>query len=830
MIGDIGHRARFHVGDEAMFEAVTADGEWIAVSADPAHTTERTGLPAVPGLGFPAGDDAGEAREQRLRALLDCALPAGDAAGRTLAALERSRALLVAGGGNLRSQWPELLYERVALIELAARRGLPVVVSGQTIGPELSERERELLSGALRRAALVGVREADSYELALELGVDPRRLTRQLDDAMFLAGDASTEPPAPPWIAATFPPTIGERADVVARGLAELSRATGAEIVLIPHEGSLYDGALVRDVRVAEDLERRIARHGGSSRRLSLAGPATVAALTRSADMVVSARYHPLVFALGGAVPCLGVHADGYSRTKVRGAMAHAGLEAWSLPLAAAELLTDAALELWERRAELRSHMESLLPWWRSEAAAHRTRVAEALAGREPGPPASELSATGPRPAGAWSRGATVADRLASTAERERRVLLRHAAALEHSRAEAERYAHSLREHLDRANGIEPAPAVTAPIRLSDLRHEQIGDVAVASMLVEGGTGPSGRIHLRRHGASLDEIDRSATPFAPIAAILAVPQGVDAVIDGPVDEAARAGAQAGAALLAHWFGWRAPAIGAATREPAGEPAAGRALFFSRGLDSMASFVLQRSRLDALIGMAWEDPPYRIAGTDAVWRGTVSAAAETGLPLVHVSTDARLLVDPVIAWDFSYGAVLGSLALLLAPSFGTALLAGAFPEGMGPPNGGHPDLTHLWSSSRVGIETEFGGGGRNEKAAIVGAEPFCLRWLNVCWERPGERNCGRCSKCILTMTNFKIAGRLQEAQGAFEAELTPEAVLGAALEGSPATPTNSRLVLERLAPDDPLRPPWERVLEVALQRDTATARRQAAARE
>jgi hypothetical protein len=38
------------------------------------------------------------------------------------------------------------------------------------------------------------------------------------------------------------------------------------------------------------------------------------------------------------------------------------------------------------------------------------------------------------------------------------------------------------------------------------------------------------------------------------------------------------------------------------------------------------------------------------------------------------------------------------------------------------------------------------------------------------------------------------------------------------------------VLERLAADDPLRPAWERMLQVALQRDTATTRRQAAARE
>jgi hypothetical protein len=183
---------------------------------------------------------------------------------------------------------------------------------------------------------------------------------------------------------------------------------------------------------------------------------------------------------------------------------------------------------------------------------------------------------------------------------------------------------------------------------------------------------------------------------------------------------------------------------------------------------------------------------------------------------------------VLAWDFAHGAVLCSLGLLLAPSVGEALLAGAFPAGQASPSGSHPDLDHLWSSSRVRIETELGGGGRNEKAAIVGADPFCLRWLNVCWEHPGERNCGRCCKCLLTLTNFKIAGRLDEAASAFDAELTPEAVLGAAHEGSPTTPTNGRLVLERLAADDPLRPAWERMLQVALERDAATEREAAAA--
>jgi hypothetical protein len=342
-------------------------------------------------------------------------------------------------------------------------------------------------------------------------------------------------------------------------------------------------------------------------------------------------------------------------------------------------------------------------------------------------------------------------------------------------------------------------------------------------MLVEGSAQPCGRIELRRHAATLDEIDRSATPFAPLAAVLAVARGADALLDGPVDETARAGAEAGAAQLAEWFAWRAPAVRATSAAPAQAPRPVTALCFSRGLDSMASFVLRRPRLDALIGMSWEDPPYADTGTDAVWRETRAAAAQAGLPLLQVSTNARTQLDPVIPWDFTHGAVLAALAQLLAPGVGEALIAGAFPLGQATPTGTHFDLDHHWSSSRVRIVSDEGGGGRNEKAAIVAGDPFAVRWLSVCWERPGERNCGRCSKCVLTLTNFHIAGGLDAVRERFEAELTPEAIHGVAIDGAPTSPQNARLVLDALPAGDPLRPAWEHMLEVALERDAATVR-------
>jgi len=96
--------------------------------------------------------------------------------------------LIVSGGGNFSSTWPDLLYERATLLHLARIFGKPAVVLGQTLGPELSGAERRLLAETLSSARFVGLRELPSAVLAMELGVPPERLWYQCDDALFVEG------------------------------------------------------------------------------------------------------------------------------------------------------------------------------------------------------------------------------------------------------------------------------------------------------------------------------------------------------------------------------------------------------------------------------------------------------------------------------------------------------------------------------------------------------------------------------------------------------------------------------------------------------------------
>ncbi|MGH2943335.1 MAG: hypothetical protein ACRDLN_11255, partial [Solirubrobacteraceae bacterium] len=98
-MADVGGES-YHVGDEAMLEA-----NLLRLAADAPHA-------AVTVLGRDAAD--------------------GDIA----AALARAQGLLISGGGNLASPWPDLLRARILAIEEAARHGLPVAMGGQTLGPE----------------------------------------------------------------------------------------------------------------------------------------------------------------------------------------------------------------------------------------------------------------------------------------------------------------------------------------------------------------------------------------------------------------------------------------------------------------------------------------------------------------------------------------------------------------------------------------------------------------------------------------------------------------------------------------------------------------------
>lgn len=422
--GDIGAPGQFHAGDEQMALAAVSEitrrlaCEIVAVSGDPEGTSDRYGWRSVPRAGF-AADRSDAERDARLLALLDAAR--GDIHAMAwqrpewtlIHAVAEADAVLVTGGGNLSSSWPEHVYERAAVAELALALERPLVVSGQSVGPHLTARHGELVGRVTTSAALVGVRDHASFELCRALGVPPGRLVHTVDDASSVQPpeSAAWRSPTPQYVAASFSshPGLLSRDEYVGR-LARLvdhaAERTGLPVLLVPHAGAT-DDRRQGDVALHDEICAKV-----RSRVQSLAmDPGTEPAAARGAQLVLSTLVHPVVYALAGGVPSLAIATDSSTSMQTRGAMENMGMGAFALGVPA--LLSDAALlavdELWTRRDGLRSHLLALsgeqqarsTAWWDAVAQVLRGGTAVAL---PPSAPEAQVEA------GVWSRSLRPAD------------------------------------------------------------------------------------------------------------------------------------------------------------------------------------------------------------------------------------------------------------------------------------------------------------------------------------------------------------------------------------------------------------------------------------
>jgi polysaccharide pyruvyl transferase WcaK-like protein len=383
--------------------------------------------------GFHVGDEAmlaaNLARLARDVDGLDIQVLGYDASvGEIAGAVKGARGVLISGGGNLSASWPRLLDQRVQALLEAAKHGVPAALGGQTLGPDLTASQRASLAAGLRTAAVVGVREPPSADLARALGVAEDRLVEQVDDAFGFEDAVPTDPvvlaaTSAPYLALTLDPGFAmdaARAGLrsVASQLGAFAAETGLVIVFVPHAGRLGEDA-GEDGAVGAALRDWLVRDGVRCDVLPVLGCGESVWLAATASVVVSSRYHPLVFATAAGVPCLGLHRCPYTRVKVEGALARVGMRRWALDAADAESgsLAPALRELWRTRAEVGATMRAVRPELdRRDARRWRHLLAQlglASPERTPGDRASPpLGRTWPRPGGdGHPPGVTISER-----------------------------------------------------------------------------------------------------------------------------------------------------------------------------------------------------------------------------------------------------------------------------------------------------------------------------------------------------------------------------------------------------------------------------------
>ena len=300
-----------NTGDEAILSAillelrtVTPEAHFLVLSGNPAETTARYGVEA-----FHANDPV---------ARLD--------------AVERSRLVIIGGGGLLHDYWGVpagtlfaagtwgmSLFVTIALF--AALRRIPVMLWALGVGPLLSEDGRAAARTLCRLANVITVRDANSSRELEAIGI-PRERIRIAADPVF------STPPVPDVtervreaIASVSAPRIGvclrhwdataEPAlweGLVAKALDETTNRTGASFIFIPFQS----GKELQLDDVAAASRVHAAMHP-ATRGTVLAESLTVRetwALIDACDAVLGMRLHAGVAAATRAVPFVTVGYD----------------------------------------------------------------------------------------------------------------------------------------------------------------------------------------------------------------------------------------------------------------------------------------------------------------------------------------------------------------------------------------------------------------------------------------------------------------------------------------------------------------------------------------
>lgn len=203
-----------------------------------------------------------------------------------------------------------------------------------------------------------------------------------------------------------------------------------------------------------------------------------------------------------------------------------------------------------------------------------------------------------------------------------------------------------------------------------------------------------------------------------------------------------------------------------------------AAFFSRGADSTFTAAVPRCEpapLDALVYCATLEPVHDAPVRAAELAGATAVAERLGLPLHVVWTDLRAFTDPMLGWSTMHGAGLGALALLVGQAFDHLVVATAYDLASLTPCGSNPAMDPLFSSEAVSIYHDDLDRSRQDKLDwLVAERPDLLALLKVCYADNRDDNCGRCHKCLLTMSGLRAAGGLHLATS-FPAVLDLDAV-------------------------------------------------------
>jgi hypothetical protein len=162
------------------------------------------------------------------------------------------------------------------------------------------------------------------------------------------------------------------------------------------------------------------------------------------------------------------------------------------------------------------------------------------------------------------------------------------------------------------------------------------------------------------------------------------------------------------------------------------------------------------------------------------RAALSAVAkDSNVTLIPVYTNIRHLCDERDLWlDKFFGAVLASVGHTFASRLHLAYIASSYDIPNLVPCGSHPLLDPEYSSFDLRIKLLGLYLSRLEKLRLVAAWDVAFQNFRVCLANVADRlNCGKCEKCVRTMTELIAIGALDKTHAFVENDVSPELFSG-----------------------------------------------------
>ncbi|WP_417531848.1 polysaccharide pyruvyl transferase family protein [Marinobacter lipolyticus] len=325
MLSDItGLGPEYHVGDEAMAEvAIERLGKRVGKHnlilgcTEPAKVPETYGINAFAFYHIPD--------EQLSRLLRRKPLSYLKAIATNVYQVLRCDKIVICGGGNMTSVWPGVLEARLRLLKIANLLRKDVYLVSQTIGP-YTDSHRKKVDDILPKAKWIGVRDIHFSQTQVSAPVH-----FALDDACYLekkhnetTRDISSRNQPFACVSMRKFGGMDDQAVIRVAGVIEHAvRAQNLGTVFIPHHAPKGTEG---DIKLANQI-----KHLWQNEHFELVNPiplaSTLKALTADSQLVVSMRYHQLIFALSTGVPAVGVYVDEYTQAKLRGSFEALGLK-----------------------------------------------------------------------------------------------------------------------------------------------------------------------------------------------------------------------------------------------------------------------------------------------------------------------------------------------------------------------------------------------------------------------------------------------------------------------------------------------------------------------